>query len=99
MRYEHAAAACVRCMKERHALERLVRGLVVVLLATAVQLTAQNGNDPEFETFLQNWLTLKRSTGTFEELYDYWILGQSVKPRRPRWSIMRNVLGWNLESQ
>ena len=50
--------------------------------------------DLEFETFLQNWLTLKKSDGTYSELYDYWILGQDNQEKTPRWSIIRNVLGW-----
>jgi Na+/H+-dicarboxylate symporter/ABC-type amino acid transport substrate-binding protein len=50
--------------------------------------------DLEFETFLQNWLTLKRSVGTYEQLYDYWILGQEKQIAQPRWCIVRDVLGW-----
>jgi hypothetical protein len=26
--------------------------------------------------------------------YDYWILGKGADNRGPRWSILRNVLGW-----
>jgi proton glutamate symport protein len=51
-------------------------------------------NDSEFEKFLQNWLTLKRSDGTYQQLYDYWILGQDEKDQKPRWCILRDVLHW-----
>ena len=37
---------------------------------------------------------LKRKDGTVDELYDYWMLGGASRPREPRWSIIRNVLGW-----
>ena len=50
--------------------------------------------DPEFEVFLQNWLRLKRASGVYEELYDYWILGKSDDSAIPRWSVIRNVLHW-----
>ncbi len=52
------------------------------------------GDDIEFENFLQNWLALKRSTGVYQDLYDYWILGLDKKSRSTRWCILRNVLGW-----
>ena len=50
--------------------------------------------DLEFETFLQNWLTLKRADGTYDQLYEYWILGVEPESHRPRWCILRDVLGW-----
>ena len=53
-----------------------------------------SGHDPTFVTFLDRWLELKRRDGTVQELYDYWILGRNAQPRQPRWSVVRNVLGW-----
>jgi hypothetical protein len=32
--------------------------------------------------------------GLIDNNYDYWILGQGAKKTEPRWSIMRDVLGW-----
>jgi hypothetical protein len=29
-----------------------------------------------------------------QQLYAYWILGGGAEPKEPRWSVMRNVLGW-----
>ena len=59
-----------------------------------VPLYYLTATDTEFEQFLQNWLTLKRSDGTQQQLYDYWILGQDKQTQTPRWSILRDVLGW-----
>jgi proton glutamate symport protein len=59
-----------------------------------VPLYYLTANDSEFEKFLQNWLTLKRSDGTYQQLYDYWILGQEDQYRKPRWCILRDVLHW-----
>ena len=44
--------------------------------------------------FVNTWIELKRKDGTLDALYKYWILGLDATPREPRWSIMRNVLGW-----
>ena len=40
------------------------------------------------------WLRLKQRDGTIKSLYDYWIQGKTKAVEPPRWSIMRNVLGW-----
>ncbi len=40
------------------------------------------------------WLELKRADGTVEQLYDYWILGLEAVEEPPRWSVLRDVLGW-----
>ncbi len=59
-----------------------------------VPLYYLTAHDLKFEQFLQNWLTLKRSDDTYEQLYDYWILGQDKQSKKRRWSIIRDVLGW-----
>jgi ABC-type amino acid transport substrate-binding protein len=59
-----------------------------------VPLYYLTASDPEFETFLQNWLTLQRADGTYDELYEYWILGLDPQLQRRRWCILRDVLGW-----
>jgi len=43
---------------------------------------------------VDTWIELKKSDGTIQQLYDYWILGREAERRGPRWSVMRNVLGW-----
>ena len=41
------------------------------------------------------WLTAERASGTIEALYRYWMLGEAtITARPPRWSVIRNVLGW-----
>jgi Na+/H+-dicarboxylate symporter/ABC-type amino acid transport substrate-binding protein len=50
--------------------------------------------DQALATFVNTWIELKRKDGTLDALYRYWILGLDAAPRQPRWSIMRNVLGW-----
>jgi Na+/H+-dicarboxylate symporter/ABC-type amino acid transport substrate-binding protein len=50
--------------------------------------------DPEMVAFLNHWIDLKRKDNTIERTYNYWILGQGVTIKEPRWSIIRNVLHW-----
>ncbi|REJ92296.1 MAG: hypothetical protein DWQ35_12530 [Planctomycetota bacterium] len=47
-----------------------------------------------FERLVNSWLEMNRVNGTREQLYDYWILGKDLQSPEPRWSILRNVLGW-----
>jgi len=50
---------------------------------------------PLFLNYINTWLELSEKNGALSRLYDYWILGEEHRPREPRWSIMRNVLGWS----
>ena len=47
------------------------------------------GND-----FINAWLRLKREDKTIDQLYAHWILGGGAEPQQPRWSVIRDVLGW-----
>jgi Na+/H+-dicarboxylate symporter len=48
----------------------------------------------ELKGLLDHWVVLKTSDGTIGQAYDHWILGRQAGPREPRWSVVRNVLGW-----
>jgi len=50
--------------------------------------------DVEMMEFVSNWIELKRKDGTIDSLYEYWMLGGASRSQEPRWSIIRNVLGW-----
>lgn len=45
--------------------------------------------------YLNNWLKLKRVDGSIDKAYSYWILGKGASEKEPRWSILKNVIGWN----
>jgi Na+/H+-dicarboxylate symporter len=55
---------------------------------------AAAGGDLETVHFLDTWIELKRANGTLERLRGRWILGRDAAGRRPRWSVLRDVLGW-----
>ena len=44
--------------------------------------------------FLSRWIEVFKGTSFDEQLYDHWILGKTATPKAPRWSVLRNVLGW-----
>ena len=48
----------------------------------------------ELRVFLDNWLEIQKVYGTIEKEHEYWIQGKGAKSTEPRWSIIRNVLGW-----
>lgn len=50
--------------------------------------------DEPLAEFVDFWVTVQRSTGRVSELADYWIRGEGTESRRPRWSILRDVLHW-----
>jgi len=51
----------------------------------------------DFVQFINTWLALKQDDGFRQQAYNYWILGENPKEQHPRWSIMKNVLGWGEE--
>lgn len=51
----------------------------------------------EFAAFLGRWLAAKKATGQIQSAYDYWILGKGAERKEPRWSIMKDVLGWEAD--
>jgi ABC-type amino acid transport substrate-binding protein len=52
------------------------------------------GRDLEAARFLGTWIELKRKDGTIQALYDHWILGRGARAKTPRWSVLRDLLGW-----
>jgi Na+/H+-dicarboxylate symporter len=42
--------------------------------------------------FMNSWLELQKSSGYVDSLYKYWILGENAKPRKARWSFIKDVL-------
>lgn len=47
-----------------------------------------------FLEYLNHWLTLHQTAGEMAEQFDYWILGKTPYRKKPRWSVIRNVLHW-----
>lgn len=48
----------------------------------------------EMVDFVNTWLELKQADNTIDELFEHWILGKAAGRKGPRWSVVRDVLGW-----
>ncbi len=44
--------------------------------------------------YVDAFIEIKRSGGTIQRNYDYWILGRDAAVAEPRWSVIRDVLHW-----
>ena len=55
---------------------------------------AMRKDDRDFGDLVNEWLVIQRSSGAIDRAYGYWVLGKGVEEKRPRWSIMQDVLGW-----
>ena len=53
-----------------------------------------DGEDKEFERYLNNYIKVMKSDGNLDYLYQHWVLGLDVEKKGKRWSIIRNVLHW-----
>ena len=51
-------------------------------------------HDTRLDELMDHWVSLRRADGTIQRYYDHWILGESAREEKPRWSVIRDVLGW-----
>lgn len=63
------------------------------IMATPLAYPVARG-ETQMAAFLSSWVELKRKGGTIDALFEYWILGSATERRGPRWSVIRDVLGW-----
>ncbi|MGD8376198.1 MAG: cation:dicarboxylase symporter family transporter [Acidobacteriota bacterium] len=63
------------------------------ILAIPAACAVRKG-DPEWLDYLDAWIELKRKDEDLDRLFDRWILGEEARSSRPRWSVIRDVLGW-----
>ena len=51
-------------------------------------------SDQSMVAFLNDWLELKKRSGSIKTAYGYWIQGQQSPEQTQRWSVIRDVLHW-----
>jgi ABC-type amino acid transport substrate-binding protein len=51
-------------------------------------------SDDELLLLLNRWLDFERLDGSLEKLRTYWIEGGGAEELKPRWCVLRDVLGW-----
>ncbi|VAW64096.1 Symporter with substrate-binding domain [hydrothermal vent metagenome] len=64
-------------------------------LRAPVGLTMPKG-EIEYAQFINTWLKLKKENGFQQQVYNYWILGQNPKAKKIRWSVIKDVFGWDI---
>jgi Na+/H+-dicarboxylate symporter/ABC-type amino acid transport substrate-binding protein len=53
------------------------------------------GRDDAMADFVSRWIDLKKKQRlAYQRFYDHWILGLEAEEKKPRWSVIRNVLHW-----
>jgi Na+/H+-dicarboxylate symporter len=52
--------------------------------------------ETELVQYMNTWLKLKKFNGFVDKVYNYWILGKNPGNKKPRWSVLHNVFGWNI---
>ena len=57
------------------------------------------GGDQMLADLINKWIYLTKGNPSFKRKYDYWILGIGAEEKKPRWSVVRNVLGWGLDKE
>jgi Na+/H+-dicarboxylate symporter len=50
----------------------------------------------DFTQYINTWIQLKKDNVYMQKIYDYWILGLNPEAKKPRWSVIRNVFGWEI---
>lgn len=55
---------------------------------------AMRRGDRDLADFIDDWLVVMRSSGALRRMREYWVLGRGAEPKRPRWSVLNDVLGW-----
>jgi ABC-type amino acid transport substrate-binding protein len=63
------------------------------VVSTPLAYAMPRGAD-DLADFIDTWITLKKKTGAIDRAYRHWILGKGAEPKEPRWSVIRDVLGW-----
>jgi ABC-type amino acid transport substrate-binding protein len=43
---------------------------------------------------MNEWLLIEKATGGVDEIHEYWVQGKTDQVQPPRWSVIRDVLGW-----
>ena len=52
------------------------------------------GGDQDLLNYLNSWIDVSKRHRLLDELHDHWILGRGAEDKKPRWSVIRDVLGW-----
>ena len=91
------AVAIIDSAEEGAAWTILYPSFAVVVPRPVVQLPIVYQVAPDNHSLLRamnDWLALEIATGGVDEIYEYWVEGRTEQVKPPRWSVIRDVLGW-----
>jgi ABC-type amino acid transport substrate-binding protein len=54
-------------------------------------------NDADLADFISQWIHIVKGEPTLEQKFNYWIMGMGAEEKKPRWSILRDVIGWGVK--
>jgi ABC-type amino acid transport substrate-binding protein len=65
-----------------------------VLFKAPAGVAVSRAYSSDLAAFVDDWMVIQRASGAVARAHDYWVLGRGAEEKRPRWSILRNVLGY-----
>jgi hypothetical protein len=48
--------------------------------------------DNVWRSYIDKWIDFRKKDGTFDKIYDQWILGNPYQKKEKKWSILENVI-------
>ena len=48
----------------------------------------------ELARLVDEWTLTATGAGVVDQAFEFWVMGRGAEPTEPRWSIIRDVLGW-----
>jgi len=54
---------------------------------------AVSRSSPDLADFINDWLVIQQASGAVQRAHDYWVLGRGAEEKKPRWSVLRDVMG------
>jgi ABC-type amino acid transport substrate-binding protein len=91
------AAALLDAAEEGSAWTVLYPQFAVVVPRPVVQMPVAYlvaHDNPSLLRAVNEWLHVEKTAGSIDEIHDYWIQGNTERVKPPRWSVVRDVLGW-----
>jgi Na+/H+-dicarboxylate symporter len=64
------------------------------LKTAVITVYAMPAGEVEMRNLVDLWIETRRASGELDDAYEYWIRGRALTPRVPRWSVVRDLLGW-----
>ena len=85
---------CLSIFRYRIFRYRMCRPFFGIRTGTSTHVYQVAPDNPGLLRAINDWPALEMATGGIDEIYDYWVEGRTEQFEPPRWSVIRDVLGW-----